>query len=201
MNDECQSHLIMWLYQQRKVKCELDTNHELFHINHGNQSVNATQWQSTPALLPGKSHGRRSLIGYSPRGRKESDTTEQLHFHFLSLSRYFVFFFSWKVKHLLAQKAKNIDSPYREEAPGVLVWPPQSSGNHFTFWGERWGTQGWDKPTSESSTAGHPALQLLLALAKYAFSWAGLPSAAYLWHHHPCVTENYWKLRQQGKAD
>ena len=35
-----------------------------------------------PALLPGKSHGRRSLIGYSPWGRKESDMTERLHFHF-----------------------------------------------------------------------------------------------------------------------
>ena len=34
------------------------------------------KWQSTPALLPGKSHGRRSLIGYSPWGCKESDTTE-----------------------------------------------------------------------------------------------------------------------------
>ena len=33
-------------------------------------------------LLPGKSHGRRSLVGCSPWGRKESDTTEQLHFHF-----------------------------------------------------------------------------------------------------------------------
>jgi len=31
--------------------------------------------------LPGKSHGRRSLIGYSPWGCKESDTTERLHFH------------------------------------------------------------------------------------------------------------------------
>ena len=30
--------------------------------------------------LYGRSHGRRSLIGYSPWGRKESDTTEQLHF-------------------------------------------------------------------------------------------------------------------------
>ena len=29
-------------------------------------------------LLPGKSHGRRSLVGYSPWGRKELDTTEQL---------------------------------------------------------------------------------------------------------------------------
>ena len=35
---------------------------------------------STPVLLPGKSHGQRSLVGYSPRGHKESDTTERLHF-------------------------------------------------------------------------------------------------------------------------
>ena len=40
------------------------------------------QWYPTPALLPGKSHGRRSLEGCSPWGRKESDTTERLHFHF-----------------------------------------------------------------------------------------------------------------------
>ena len=35
-----------------------------------------------PVLLPGKSHGRRSLVGCSPWGREESDTTERLHFHF-----------------------------------------------------------------------------------------------------------------------
>ena len=40
------------------------------------------QWQPTPVLLPGKSHGRRSLVGCSPWGLEESDTTEQLHFHF-----------------------------------------------------------------------------------------------------------------------
>ena len=39
------------------------------------------KWPSTPGLLPGKSHGQRSLVGYSPWGRKESDTTERLHFH------------------------------------------------------------------------------------------------------------------------
>jgi len=33
------------------------------------------KWQPTPVLLPGKSHGQRSVVGYSPRGRKESDTT------------------------------------------------------------------------------------------------------------------------------
>ena len=47
----------------------------IFHRTRG-------QWHPTPVLLPGKSHGWRSLVGCSPRGRKESDTTEQLHFHF-----------------------------------------------------------------------------------------------------------------------
>ena len=36
----------------------------------------------TPVLSPGKSHGPRGLVGCSPWGREESDTTEQLHFHF-----------------------------------------------------------------------------------------------------------------------
>ena len=40
------------------------------------------QWHPTPVLLPGKSHGRRSLVASSPWGRTESDTTERLHFHF-----------------------------------------------------------------------------------------------------------------------
>ena len=40
------------------------------------------QWHPTPILLPGKSHGRRSLVGCSPWGREESDTTERLRFHF-----------------------------------------------------------------------------------------------------------------------
>ena len=54
------------------------------------------KWQSTPALLPGKSHGQKSLVGYSPWRRKESDTIERLHFvqfsqHHL-LKRLFFFF-------------------------------------------------------------------------------------------------------------
>ena len=50
------------------------------------------KWQSTSALLPGKSHGGRTLIGYSPWGRKKSDTTERLHFLF------FLFYFTAIVK-------------------------------------------------------------------------------------------------------
>ena len=40
------------------------------------------QWHPTPVLSPGKSHGRRRLLGCSPWGREELDTTERLHFHF-----------------------------------------------------------------------------------------------------------------------
>ena len=40
------------------------------------------QWQPTPVLLPGKSHGWKSLVGCSPWGHEELDMTEWLHFHF-----------------------------------------------------------------------------------------------------------------------
>ena len=40
------------------------------------------QWHPTPVLLPRKSHGWRSLVGCSPWGHQELDTTERLHFHF-----------------------------------------------------------------------------------------------------------------------
>ena len=40
------------------------------------------QWHPTPVLLPGKSHGQRSLVGFRPWGHEESDMTERLHFHF-----------------------------------------------------------------------------------------------------------------------
>ena len=45
---------------------------------------NLMEWQLTPVFLPGESHGWRSLVGYSLWGRKESGTTGQLNFHFLS---------------------------------------------------------------------------------------------------------------------
>ena len=49
---------------------------ELIHI------VRRRQWQPTPVLLPGKSHGWRSLVGCSPWGLEESDMAERLQFHF-----------------------------------------------------------------------------------------------------------------------
>ena len=45
------------------------------------------QWQPTPVLLPGESHGQKSLVGCSPWGCEEWDTTKRLHFHFHALEK------------------------------------------------------------------------------------------------------------------
>ena len=42
------------------------------------RSPGSRKWQPSPVFLPGKFHGQRSLVGYSPWGRKESDMTEEL---------------------------------------------------------------------------------------------------------------------------
>ena len=47
---------------------------------------------TTPVLLPGKSHGWRGLVGYSPWGRKESDTTEQFHYYYVHIFMFFLLF-------------------------------------------------------------------------------------------------------------
>ena len=44
------------------------------------RSLGEGNGQPTPVFLPGESHGRRNLVGYSPQGHKESDITERLHF-------------------------------------------------------------------------------------------------------------------------
>ena len=61
--------------------------HIMKSIMHSNVYYSHTQcwrrqWHPTPVLLPGKSHGQRSLVGCSPWGRQELYTTEQLRFHF-----------------------------------------------------------------------------------------------------------------------
>ena len=45
--------------------------------------IRRRQWHPSPVLLPGKSRRQRSLVGYSPWGCEDSDTTERLHFHTL----------------------------------------------------------------------------------------------------------------------
>ena len=62
--------------------CDSISDIYIWNYYHVGNSLRRRQWHPTPVLLPGKSHGWRSLVGYSPWGREESDTTERLHFHF-----------------------------------------------------------------------------------------------------------------------
>ena len=64
----------------------LDRKASAYNVGHPDliprlgRSTGEGKWQPTPVLLPGKSHGWRSLVGYRAQGCKESDTTERLHF-------------------------------------------------------------------------------------------------------------------------
>ena len=54
-----------------------ETNNTIIEIKNTLEGINQRrQWHPTPVLLPGKSHGRRSLVGCSPWGHEESDMTE-----------------------------------------------------------------------------------------------------------------------------
>ena len=61
---------ILWIYSRNLQFCS------------GHFILWRRKWQPTPVPLPGKSHGRRRLVGYSSWGREESDRTERLHFYF-----------------------------------------------------------------------------------------------------------------------
>ena len=65
---------------QQYMNYELPDVQARFRKGRGGTIPWRRKWQPTPVFLPGKSHGRWSLVGYCPWGRKESDTTERLHF-------------------------------------------------------------------------------------------------------------------------
>ena len=73
------------------------------------------KWQPTPVLLPGKSHGQRSLEGYSPWGHKESDTTERLNHH---------------QPHVESTHASLI---WCDENLTLLLWPPKKHNPSLTI--------------------------------------------------------------------
>ena len=58
--------------------CSAGDTRELGSIPGVGKSPWGREWLPTPVSLPGESHGQKSLVGYSPQGCKESDTTEQL---------------------------------------------------------------------------------------------------------------------------
>ena len=67
-----------FIFLGSKITADGDCSHEIKR----RLLLRRRQWHPTPALLHGKSHGRRSLVGCSPWGHEESDTTEWLPFHF-----------------------------------------------------------------------------------------------------------------------
>ena len=79
------------------------------------------KWQPTPVSLPGESHGRRSLIGYSPWGHKESDTTEWL-FTLLYFTYRFTLLFSHSVvsDSLQPYRLQHTRLPYPTLSPGIF---------------------------------------------------------------------------------
>ena len=61
----------------KKNLSEIQETQEMWVWSLGQEGPLEEEWQATPVLLPGESHGRRSLLGYGPQSHKESDTTEQ----------------------------------------------------------------------------------------------------------------------------
>ena len=86
------------------------------------------KWQSTPVLLPGKFHGRRSLVGYSLWGRKESDMTERLHSlthdFFSSVNEYLPNLQSCFL--FLAENHEGLTDTKLTSSPDIRVWGQDS---------------------------------------------------------------------------
>ena len=109
----------------------------------------------TPVLLPGESHGGRSLVGYSPWGRKESDTTESVALS-LSLTGARVSLVAQTVKNPPAMRETWVRSLSREDPlekrkathSSILAWRIP-----WTIWG-----------CKESDTTERLSLQLVSAV-------------------------------------
>ena len=78
-------HSVVFIELNRKAVCKLKVKDKCLPVQETKETrfeswVKKIPWRRawlpTPAFLPGESHGHRSLVGYSPWGRKESDTTK-----------------------------------------------------------------------------------------------------------------------------
>ena len=69
-----------WWLRGKESACDAGTAGDIGSIPGSARSPGEGNGNQLQELLPGKFHGQRSLVGYSPCGCKESDTTERLHF-------------------------------------------------------------------------------------------------------------------------
>ena len=98
------------------------------------------KWQPIPVFLPGKSHGQRSLVGYSPLGRKESDTTEQLHFDFdFRVQRLAYRDWQWanRQEELLTGRERGGERWYNWRIVSSRKWRASCSFTHVWCWWHR----------------------------------------------------------------
>ena len=88
-----------WILLPLMIFLGLESYCSLIKLYHGGTAFTISyskQWHPTPVLLPGESYGWRSLVGCSPWGHEEADTTERLHFHFqFSLSTFMIWRRKW----------------------------------------------------------------------------------------------------------
>ena len=117
-----------------KITADGDCSHEIKrHLLHGAKDVGLIpwvgkipwrrKWQPTPVFLLGKSHGQRSLAGYSPWGHKESDMTEQLSTHALTPLRIEIIeaHQEWATFFPCIKHWKESSFQYQGEASGPLM--------------------------------------------------------------------------------
>ena len=76
--------VVDFIFLGSKINADGDCSHEIKrHLLLGRKVMTMRRrWHPNPVLLPGKPYGRRSLMGCSPWGREDSDTTERLPFYF-----------------------------------------------------------------------------------------------------------------------
>ena len=74
-------YILKLVFNVFSVQGRVSGLYETIYFQKSISYVQRMQWHLTLALLPGKSHGWRSLVGCSPWGLEELDTTERLHFH------------------------------------------------------------------------------------------------------------------------
>ena len=115
-----------------------------------------------PVFLPGKSHGQRSLVGYSACGCKELDMTERLPFLSFILSFCLPFclsFYLWTTRRSNQSILKEVNPEYSletdAEAEAPIIWPPdpksqliEKAGDVGKHWGEE------EKGTTEDEIVG-----------------------------------------------
>ena len=95
----------------------------------------------TPVLLPGKSHGQRSLVGYSPWSRKGLDTTERLHFTSLH--------FHLEMRKQIREAYESCSRSHSKKSPGLELEPNLNiqlgQGFVITFWLQEGGSKSNDR--------------------------------------------------------